>query len=119
MFVLGVTGGIGSGKSTVAALLRSSGEEPPAVQLGTSPQHPLELEQILDVPQPAGVTISPDGELVAAAFDVLDELTVDNVSSARLARPLHDLGFVDGDIFSLHRRQEPALHFHLGAKSNG
>jgi len=50
---------------TVAALLKSSGKEPPAVQLGTSPQHPLELEQILDAPQPAGVTVSPDGELVA------------------------------------------------------
>ena len=50
---------------TVAALLRSSGDELPPVQLGTSPEHPLELEQILEVPQPAGVTVSPDGELVA------------------------------------------------------
>ena len=58
------------------------------------------------------------GELVAAAFDVMDELTVDNVSRVRLARPLHDLGFLDGDIFSLHRRPEPPMHFHIGAKSS-
>lgn len=50
---------------TVSALLRSSGEQPPAVRLGTSPRHPLELAQVLDAPQPASVTVSPDGELVA------------------------------------------------------
>ena len=59
------------------------------------------------------------GELVAAAFDVMDEVTVDSVSAARLARPLQDLGFLDGDVFTLVGPREPPVHFHIGAKSDG
>ena len=51
---------------TVSAELRSSGEEPPVVQLGTSPRHALELAQILDVPQPRLGLVAevPSGGLV-------------------------------------------------------
>ena len=58
------------------------------------------------------------GELVATAFDVIDELTFDSVSRARLARPLHDLGFLDHDIFTLLPPQEQPVHFQIGAQTS-
>lgn len=55
------------------------------------------------------------GELAATAFDVIDELSTDSVSRARLTGPLHDLGLLDGDIFTLLSPGEQSAHFQIGA----
>jgi molybdopterin/thiamine biosynthesis adenylyltransferase len=55
------------------------------------------------------------GELAAAAFDVVDTLSAGDVSPKRLAGPLHDLGFLDGDVFTLLSPGEQPAHFQIGA----
>ena len=55
------------------------------------------------------------GELAAAAFDVVDTLSAGDVSPNRLAGPLHDLGFLDGDVFTLLSPGEQPAHFQIGA----
>jgi adenylyltransferase/sulfurtransferase len=58
------------------------------------------------------------GALAATAFDVTEELRADNISRARLARPLHDFGFVDGDVLSLLIPQDQPAHFQIGGQAS-
>jgi dipeptidyl aminopeptidase/acylaminoacyl peptidase len=54
---------------TVGASVGSEdGELPAGLALSASPEHPLELAQVLDAPRPTAVTISPDGELAAVTL---------------------------------------------------
>jgi dipeptidyl aminopeptidase/acylaminoacyl peptidase len=57
-----------------------------AVSWSTSPDHPLELAQVLDAPQPSGVAISPDGALAAITVSRIVPGTHDSESWLEVRR---------------------------------